>query len=294
MTERLRSTWRSAKRQMCLGEQTRVMAVLNLTPDSFYAASRLSGAAAVLAAAGTALREGADILDLGAESTRPGAAPLDSREEQRRLLPAIAAVRRQWPDCWISADTRHAAVAGAALAAGADIINDVTGLGGGADDDAQAEGEAMAALMAASGCGVVLMHRRGEFAHMHQLPPLTDPLATVRAGLAAIAARAAAAGIASHQIVLDPGFGFGKNGAENLPLLAGMGELQTIGYPLLAGVSRKSFLGAVLGGVPPEQRLFATVAATAIAIVHGASIVRVHDVAAARDAARLADAVLNA
>lgn len=289
---RPRHVWRAGERQMALGGQTRLMAVLNLTPDSFFPASRLHGTSAALAAAEAALAAGADILDLGAESTRPGAAPLGAQEEQSRLIPPLATIRQRWPQCWISADTRHAAVARAALDAGADAINDVTGLGHGPEAEAAGEGQAMARVIAASGCGAVLMHRRGDFATMHRLPALPDPLGAVRAGLEAIAAGAASAGIAKECIVLDPGFGFGKNGPENVPLLAGLDRLHALGFPLLAGLSRKSFIGGLLGGVPPEARLYGTLAALTAAILHGAAIVRVHDVAAARDAARIADALL--
>lgn len=285
--------WLAGERPMALGVRTRLMAVLNLTPDSFFPASRLRGTEAVLAAAEAALAAGADILDLGAESTRPGAAPLGAEAERSRLIPALAAIRQRWPECWISADTRHAAVARAALDAGADIINDVTGLGHGADAAGAAEGQAMAGVIAASSCGAVLMHRRGDFATMHQLPPLPDPLDAVRAGLEAIAHSARRAGIAQERIVLDPGFGFGKNGPENLPVLAGLGRLRGLGFPLLAGVSRKSFIGGLLGGAPPEARLYGTLAAVTIAILQGAAIVRVHDVAAARDAARVTDALVS-
>ncbi|MGH9535509.1 MAG: dihydropteroate synthase [Terriglobales bacterium] len=277
-----------------MGDQTRIMAVLNLTPDSFYAASRVARADEVLAVAEAALAAGADILDLGAESTRPGAAPLAAEEELQRLLPPLAAVRRRWPQCWLSADTRHAAVARAALDAGADIINDVSGLGLGGAAGEQAEGRALAAVIAASGCGAVLMHRRGDFATMHHLPPVPDPVGLVAQGLAEIAAQAAAVGIAASHVVLDPGFGFGKNGPENWPLLAQLDRFQALGFPLLAGLSRKSFIGRLLGGAPPEQRLYGTVAAVTAAILRGADIVRVHDVAPARDAARVADAVLAA
>lgn len=258
------------------------MAIVNLTPDSFYAASR-SGqeAAAVVAAAGAALAAGADILDLGAESTRPGSVPLDTGEEQERLLPGLEAVRRQFPAALLSVDTRHGATARRALEAGADIINDVSGLGN----------AAMAATVATSRCGVVLMHSRGEFASMHRLPPLADPLATVEAGLEAIAGRAAAAGIAQERMVLDPGFGFGKNLDENFPVLKGLDRLHRRGCPLLVGLSRKSFLRND-SAQPPEGRLPASLAAATAAVLAGAHIVRTHDVAATVAALRIADRLL--
>lgn len=285
--------WKARGRSLALGAQTRVMAVLNLTPDSFYSASRSVGPDALLAAAEAALAAGADILDLGAESTRPGAQPLAVEEELGRLIPSLAALRRRWPQAWISADTRHAQVARAALDAGADIINDVSGLGAGGGAGAAA-GDALAAVIAAAGCGAVLMHARGDFATMHRLPPLADVVGTVHQDLLAITAHAAAAGIPAANIVVDPGFGFGKNGEENWTLLAGLSRLRTLGFPVLAGLSRKSFIGRVLADAPPEQRLFGTVAAVTAAVLHGADIVRVHDVAAARDAVRVADAVRTA
>lgn len=285
--------WNARGRSLALGAQTRVMAVLNLTPDSFYPASRSAGPDALLAAAEAALAAGADILDLGAESTRPGAQPLAVEEELRRLIPSLAALRRRWPQAWISADTRHAQVARAALDAGADIINDVSGLGAGGGAGAAA-GDALAAVIAAAGCGAVLMHARGDFATMHRLPPLADVVGTVHQDLLAITAHAAAAGIPAANIVVDPGFGFGKNGEENWTLLAGLSRLRTLGFPVLAGLSRKSFIGRVLADAPPEQRLFGTVAAVTAAVLHGADVVRVHDVAAARDAVRVADAVRTA
>lgn len=294
--------WQVGPHVLRLGERTWLMAVLNLTPDSFYAASRLPNLERVSAVAGEAIAAGADILDLGAESTRPGAEPVPPEIESERLIPAVEALRRHFPDTPLSVDTRRAETARAALAAGATIINDVSGLAAEGGAGAVKVGEAgvnpealsMAAVIAQSGCGAVLMHLRGEFATMHRLPPLTDPMACVREGLAAILARARASGIRQRQIMLDPGFGFGKNLRENFPLLRHLADLDALGCPLLVGVSRKSFLGEVVGGKPPEERLFATVAAVTAAILAGAHLIRVHDVVACRDAARVADAILAA
>lgn len=266
-----------------LGRFTWVMAILNLTPDSFFPASRLGpDLEAVGAAAQAALDAGADVLDLGAESTRPGAVPLPPAEEQARLLPALSLLRSRLPGALLSVDTRHASTASLALAAGADIINDVTGLG-----DA-----AMGAVLAASACGVILMHHRGDFATMHQLPPLPDPVGHVREGLASLAHRAARSGIAPARLVLDPGFGFGKNHGENFPLLAHFDELHAEGFPLLAGLSRKSFLRRGPDS-PPDDRLAASLAAATAAVLGGAHVVRVHDVAPTREAVRIADRVLE-
>jgi len=273
--------WRLRQRELPLGARTLLMAILNLTSDSFHVASRVAGEAAVLARAEQALEEGADVLDLGAESTRPGAVPVHEEEETRRLVPALEAVRRRFPQAVLSVDTRHAAVARRALGVGADIINDVSGLG-----DA-----AMPALLAESGCGSVLMHLRGTLATMHQLPPQDDPLPDVLLGLRAVVERARAAGIAAATVVLDPGFGFGKNGDENYRLLAQLDRLHGLGFPLLVGISRKSFIGRTLDQAPPEARLAGTLAATAAAVLAGAHLVRAHDVAATRDALRIADAL---
>jgi len=259
------------------------MAILNATPDSFYAASRTPDPNALAAAAVRAAAAGADIIDLGGESTRPGAQPVAPEQERQRLIPAIEAVRRALPAMLISADTRHATTAAQALAAGADIINDVTGL-----DDPD-----MAALIARSGCGAVLMHHRGEFGTMQRLPPLADPLGCVRQGLEAIAGRAGAAGIDAAQVVLDPGFGFGKNLDENLPLLAGLDELHALGYPMLAGLSRKSFLRQSEAEAP-ESRLEASLAAATAAVLAGVHLLRVHDPAPARATVAFADRLLAA
>ncbi len=254
------------------------MAILNLTSDSFYPASRLDPSAPqpLESAAGAALEAGADILDLGAESTRPGSAPLAPAAEQARLLPALRLLRRRFPHALLSSDTRHAATARAALASGADIINDVSG---GADP-------AMLPLLSESACGIVVTHCRGEFATMHKLPPLADPLATVLAGLRSLAQRAAAAGIDGERVILDPGFGFGKNLDENFPLLAGLDHLLALGFPLLVGFSRKSFLRRERSQ-GPEARLPASLAAATAAALAGAHIVRTHDVAATREALRI-------
>ncbi len=266
-----------------MGARTWLMAVLNLTPDSFYAASRATGLDAVLAAAEAALGEGADILDLGAESTRPGSAPVGADEETARLLPALRAVRERWPEALLSVDTRHAATARRALEAGADILNDIGGL---AD-------RALAEAAARAGAAVVAMHLRGTPATMHRLPPLEDPVACVREGLGAVVARADAAGIAPACLALDPGFGFGKNLDENFPLLRELDALHAIGAPLVVGVSRKSFLRAE-ANEPPEERLPASLAAATAAVLAGAHVLRVHDVGPTRAAARVADRLLRA
>jgi dihydropteroate synthase len=247
------------------------------------------------------LDEGADLLDLGAESTRPGsragggaAVPVVSAdEEQARLLPVVEGILRARPGTIVSVDTYKAATARAVLEAGAEIVNDVSGFGW---------DPSMAEVCAEFGCGVVLMHTRGrpeEWRKQAQLEP-DELMATVRDGLTASLAMAERAGMAAEAVVLDPGYGFGKRFDENYTLLARQAELLALGRPLLAGVSRKSFLGRTLaslyGGTsaPVEARETASLAAMVVAILNGASMVRVHQAQPAVEAARIADAVLDA
>ncbi len=300
--------WRLRTRTLEPGRRTLVMGVVNITPDSFSDGGRFPDPEAAADHALKLLEEGADLIDLGAESTRPdsrvssragGAEGSASRpavsahEEQARLLPVIEGVLSARPDAIVSADTYKAATARAALEAGAEIINDVSGF---------TWDEEMAAVCAEFKSGVVLMHTRGRPEEWRTQPqlPTGELLALVRAGLESGLAAAAQAGIAPEQIVLDPGYGFGKRFDENYALLARQAELLSLGRPLLAGVSRKSFLGHTLaslhGGVPAPvaERESASIAAMVAAIINGASIVRVHSVRPAIEAARIADAVLGA
>jgi dihydropteroate synthase len=296
---RPRFDWRLRTRTLPLGDRTLLMAILNLTPDSFSGdgllssppgAFRHAGTKLAVAAAVEALDAGADILDLGAESTRPNATPLTADEEQSRLLPVLEALLHQRPNAVVSVDTYHAATARAAAHLGAEIINDVSGL---------AWDPELASTVAATGCGLVLMHTRGRPTQWSQQPalPRDEVLSTVFSGLCEGLATAEAAGIATQRIVLDPGFGFGKQGAENMALLAGLGRLRELGRPLLIGLSRKRFLAQTLqsaGLKAGADRRTATVAANTAAILAGAHILRVHDVPAAREAAAIADALLDA
>jgi dihydropteroate synthase len=274
------------------------MGIVNITPDSFSDGGLFLDPAAAVAHAVQLLDEGADLLDLGAESTRPGsragalAPAVSDDEEQARLLPVLENILRARPDAIVSVDTYKAATARAALTAGAEIVNDVSGF----TWDAR-----MAAICAKAGCGVVLMHTRGrpeEWRAQTSLAP-DELLVTVREGLAASLMSATEAGLPLDAIVLDPGYGFGKRFDENYALLARQKELLSLGRPLVAGVSRKSFLGRTLaplhGGTdaPVAARETASIAALVAAILHGASIVRVHAVRPAVEAARIADAVLN-
>ncbi len=289
--------WQLRTRVLPLGERTRFMAIVNITPDSF-SGDGLSqrGLDAAVEAACHAWDNGADILDLGAESTRPGATAVSAEEEQARLLPVLEAVCRERPGALISVDSYHAATARAAAEGGAEIVNDVSGLQW---DDA------MAHAVAETGCGLVLMHTRGRPPEWRDLPPLThrEMLQHVFGGLIEGLVLAEAAGIRSESIVLDPGFGFGKIGGENFTLLAQLDRLHQLGRALLVGLSRKGFLGdavrplrplALKGAVPAISRRDATIAGNVAAVLAGAHIVRVHDLQAAREAAAVADAVLGA
>jgi len=270
------------------------MGVVNITPDSFSDGGCYLAPDAALARCMQCLNEGADILDMGAESTRPGshaggADALSAGEEQARLLPVLEGILRARPDAVISVDTYKAATAQAALKAGAEIVNDVSGLTWDAE---------MARVCAELGAGLVLMHTRGlPDAWQKQSRLNGDELvAMVRDGLTASMDEAAKAGVAKEAIVLDPGYGFGKRFEENFALLERQGKLLDLGRPLLAGLSRKSFLGRALEGqyegeVPMEARDRASVAAMTAAILNGASIVRVHAVRQAVEAARIADAI---
>jgi dihydropteroate synthase len=289
------ATWQLRTHSLALGARTLVMGVLNVTPDSFSDGGLYLIAEAATAQALALLDQGADLLDIGGESTRPGLAALtvSAQEEQDRILPVLASILRERPSAVLSVDTYKAATARAAAAAGAEIVNDISGLAW--DDE-------MAAACAELGCGAVLMHTRGRPPEWPKLPRLaaSEVVPLVRSGLAQSLDRALQSGIDRSHIVLDPGYGFGKIFGENHPLLAHQDELLALGQPLLAGVSRKSFLGHILGAalntpsVPASERGNATLAATTAAILAGASIVRVHDVRPAREAAAVADALLAA
>jgi len=291
---RPRFTWQLRSRSLELGARTLIMGVLNVTPDSFSDGGKFFEPQAAIAHALEMLDQGADILDIGGESTRPGSKaaagppPLSAEEELRRVMPVIEEVRRQRPQAVISIDTYKAHTARTAVEAGAEIVNDVSGL---------RWEVAMAATLAALKCGVVLMHTRGRPEEWHTLPPLPEPVGLVSRELRRAAEAAMIAGVARQRIVLDPGFGFGKKFEENYPLLAHFDSLQDLRYPLLAGVSRKSFIGRTLASngndAPPQERLYGSLAAMTAAILKGAHVVRVHDVKAAVQAAKIADAVVK-
>jgi dihydropteroate synthase len=271
--------WQCRDRSLDLGTPV-VMGVLNVTPDSFSDGGRFFARNAALEQAQRMIADGAAIIDVGGESTRPGAAPADIAEELARVIPVIEALRRESATIFLSVDTSKPEVMRAALAAGADIINDVRAL---------AEPEALA-VAASSGAGVCLMHMKGEPRTMQDAPTYEDVVGEVGAFLAERIAAARAAGIESARIAVDPGFGFGKRIVDNLALLKHLADLSILGVTLAVGLSRKSML-ARLTGRAVDARLAGSVALAAIAVLNGARIVRAHDVAATVDAVRVAAAV---
>ncbi|HET9837698.1 MAG TPA: dihydropteroate synthase [Candidatus Angelobacter sp.] len=288
---RLLYTWRLRTRSLDLGARTLVMGILNVTPDSFSDGGKFLSRDHAVAHALKMLDDGADLLDIGGESTRPGTPVAESgipaAEELRRIMPVIEDVLRERPDAVLSVDTYKAEVARAAVGAGCEIVNDVSALRWDA---------LMAAAVAELGCGVVLMHTRGRPQEWHNLPPSADIVAEVKTDLRQYADNALSHRIARDRIVLDVGFGFGKKFDQNYPLLAGLDQLQSLGFPLLAGTSRKSFIGRTLASngkdAPPNERLYGSLAAVTASVLRGAHIVRVHDVRAAVEAVKIADEVL--
>jgi dihydropteroate synthase len=274
------------------GERTLVMGVLNLTPDSFSDGGRLNSVPVALKTAKRMLAQGADLLDLGGQSTRPGAEIVGPAVELERLVPvleALQALRVADPDLLISVDTFEASVAEAALAAGADWINDVRGAN--RDGDTSRRDPQMLALIARAGCPYVLMHSRGTSQTMDSLAVYVDVVAEVRSELWAATQQALAAGVRTEQIIWDPGLGFAKTSEQNLALLRGLGQLRAEGFPLLVGPSRKRFIGAVLNEPRARARLWGTAAVCAQAIAVGADVLRVHDVGPIVQVARMADAL---
>ncbi|MGD0121146.1 MAG: dihydropteroate synthase [Candidatus Limnocylindrales bacterium] len=265
------------------GSRTYVMGIINVTPDSFSGDGLLATVAgkrgaqmeAAVVQARRMVEEGADILDVGGESTRPGHDPVPEDEEAARVIPVIAAIHANLPEVPISVDTAKPAVAGLAIAAGASLINDVWGV---STDDA------MARLAAARGVPMVVMHNRAE-------PQYRDFAAELMDDLRAALERAVAAGVPRENLIVDPGFGFGKTPEHNLAVMRELAGLRRLGQPILLGTSRKSTIGRVLGGLPVEDRLEGTLATTALGIAAGVDIVRVHDVRANVRAALVADAI---
>ena len=303
--------WNLGTRTLELGKRTLIMGVVNVTPDSFSDGGTYLEPKKAVDHALQLLDEGADIVDIGGESTRPGASvvapqkagakdettpseglrnkiPVTSEEELRRVLPVISNIKKLRPDAVLSIDTYKSDVARAAIGAGAEIVNDVSAL---------RWDEAMPKTIADANCGVVLMHMRGRPEEWRTMLPPGDVVLLVKRELRQWAEAAVLAGVRRERIVLDPGFGFGKNFEQNYPLLSRFQELQSLGSPLLAGVSRKSFIGRMLAkngkDAPVSERLNGTLAAHTALILKGAHILRTHDVKATVEAARMADMILK-
>ncbi len=276
--------WRCAEYTVALGARTCIMGVLNVTPDSFSDGGRYFALEDAVAQGRRLVAEGAAIIDVGGESTRPGATVVDAAEEAARVLPVIKALATT-VGVPISVDTYKASVAEAALRAGASIVNDISGF---------RFDPRMPEVIARYGAGVVLMHSRGTPGALHGLSPTPDIPAEVEASLRRSLVIAETAGIAPDHVVLDPGLGFGKTVADNLLLLGLLPRLAALGRPLLVGPSRKSFIGAVTAKPNPSDRLLGTAASVSVALAGGAHIIRVHDVAAMRECAALVDAIRQA
>jgi dihydropteroate synthase len=271
-------------RTLDLGRRTLVMAILNVTPDSFADGGERFDPDKAIEAALQMAAHGADIIDIGGESTRPGAAPVSGDQELRRVEPVLEGLRGRL-ELPISIDTYKAQVADRAIDLGAVIVNDISAL---------AYDPALAGVVARRGAAVVLMHNRGRSSVMYEDAHYTDIVDEVRTELGARMAAAQAAGIPRGRLIVDPGIGFAKRARHSMTVLARLGELGALGCPILAGPSRKSFLKSAIGDVPPADRVWATAAAVTASILGGAHIVRVHDLPAMVQVARVADAVAGA
>jgi dihydropteroate synthase len=278
MTE---AVWRCRDRVFPLGERTLLMGVVNVTPDSFSDGGRFLHTDDAVKQALQLWGDGADIVDVGGESTRPGAEPVSLDEEIARVVPVVARLRTEAPDLAISVDTRHPEVARAALAAGADIVNDVTA----AADPGTVD------VVSATGAGVVLMHMRGEPRTMQEHPTYDDVVAEVRGFLADRIDLLVAAGVPTDRLCVDPGIGFGKTTAHNLALLREIASFRGLGVPVLVGASRKRFIGELSGVDDPADRVDGTAGAVAWCAAQGVDLVRVHDVKAMARVVKVVDAI---
>lgn len=275
--------WRCLHHRFALDRRGEIMGIVNTTPDSFSDGGRYATPESALDHARRLIVEGAAIIDIGGESTRPGATGVSEDEEIRRVLPVVRTLAAEFPGTALSIDTCKAAVARAAVAAGASIINDVTGF----------RDEAMIAVAAESGAGVVVMHMQGTPRTMQSAPLYTDLVGEITAFFKDRFAALTAAGVAPESIVFDPGIGFGKNLQHNLEILRRLDQFVVEGRPLLLGVSRKSFLGKILGSDDLEDRHWPTVAITSHAREQGVALHRVHEVKANLDALRMTEAILH-
>jgi dihydropteroate synthase len=284
--------WRLRSRELELGRRTLVMGILNVTPDSFSDGGKFLSRDHAVGHALQMLDEGADIIDIGGESTRPGARVAESGiaadEELARVMPVMEDILRERPDTVISVDTYKAEVARNVVHDGAEAVNDVSAL---------RWDPLMPATLADLACGVILMHTRGRPEEWRTLTPSPDIVAEIKSDLRTWSGAAISAGIARERIMLDPGFGFGKSFEQNYPLLARLGELDDLGFPLASGTSRKSFIGRTLAregkDAPAEERLYGTLATVVASVLQGAHVVRVHDVKPAVEAVRVADEILS-
>ena len=275
--------WQTSRRQIPIGVKTLIMSILNVTPDSFSDGGKFRSLDRALKQAESLIAEGADILDIGGESTRPNSAQVTAAEEIERVVPVVEEIAKRF-DVPISIDTTKAEVAEKALQAGAEIINDISGL----RFDAK-----IAEIAARTNAGLILMHSRGEFETMHRQEPVADVLNEVKRGLNWSLEKAFAFQVKWNQIALDVGIGFGKTFEQNLELLAKLNEICGVfpDFPMLVGTSRKSFIGKIVNGAAPEERLHGTMSSIAIAVFNGAKIIRVHDVRAAVETIRVAEAI---
>jgi dihydropteroate synthase len=286
MSQNKKNVWSIARRELTLGERTLIMGILNLTPDSFSDGGMWNSLEKALAHAEKMVAEGVDIIDVGGESTRPGALPVTVEEELNRVVPIIENLVKRI-EVPLSIDTTKASVARAALEAGAEIVNDISGL--------RFESH-LAYDVARMKAGLILMHSRGTAPQkLHGLDPVENIMEDVELGWKESISKAVASGVSMDSIVLDPGIGFGKTEQQNVELIAKLDQLAETfdGIPVLVGTSRKSFIGKLLGNVPVEQRLHGTMATITVSIMHGAKIIRVHDVRAAIETARIADVIKN-
>jgi len=277
-------TVRAVDRMLTMGERTLVMGILNVTPDSFSDKGKYFGIEASVRRAWEIAEEGADILDIGGESTRPGSAGIDAEKEINRVIPTLQALTKgtSYP-LPISVDTTKSEVARAALKHGAVIINDIS---------AMMADPRIGSVVAEYGAVMIMMHMRGTPQNMQTLPPSRDILGEIDIWAKDAVARASNCGIAHDRIILDPGVGFGKTAAQNVEIIANIKRFAAAGFPILIGTSRKSFIGAV-SGKPAKDRVYGTCATVAASILYGAHAVRVHDVAAAREVADITDAIIN-
>ena len=275
--------WKLARRTLPYGERTLVMGVLNVTPDSFSDGGQFFSFDQAIAHAEQMIDEGADIIDIGGESTRPGSEFVSVEEELRRVIPIIERLTAN-ASIPLSIDTTKPSVARAALAAGAEIVNDVSAL---------RFDPSLADEIEKANAGLILMHSRGTPKTMQQLPPVEDIMTEVIDGLRESVAVAQQHGVAPESIAVDPGIGFGKTAEQNLELIAKLDQLarEFADSPIMIGTSRKSFIGKLLNGAPANQRLHGTIASTVASVMNGAHIVRVHDVKAAVEAIKVADAI---